>query len=521
MSDPRRSESPATTGTGPAARGVAVKPVYLPRWYRIRCESLQRRRRNKRLVHVLGSATLIAAGLSGWLVGALPSALQPPFVQDGTGWLIETAERSRAALNKWTSSHQGGRETNPVAKATAIALPSVGSALVAESQRVERLAAELASARVELQAANARAQQQSTRRSEPDRRGFEQERARADALAVELASARAELEEAKARTSTVEKAQAETARASEQDKQALKQEHARANAFAHELASARAELKAAMARASTAAAAQEQTTQASEQDKRALEQERARAEALTRELASARAELDAAKARTSAVAQQQIETAHAFEQEKRSLEQERARAEALTRELASARAELEAAKESTSAVAAARVIADQPPEHNERALEQASDRELAPTRIDLESAQASTKAEATQTDAAGVSEKDKRALGQARADTEAAGQLHPAQHGTNPATGRGGGRSAATDRMIERAQKLIALADVNGARLLLERSLALGDERAAFPLAQTYDPRVLSERGLRGVQGDAAKARTLYLRAQIASREGN
>jgi len=30
MSDPRRSESPATTGTGPAARGVAVKPVYLP-----------------------------------------------------------------------------------------------------------------------------------------------------------------------------------------------------------------------------------------------------------------------------------------------------------------------------------------------------------------------------------------------------------------------------------------------------------------------------------------------------------
>jgi hypothetical protein len=238
-------------------------------------------------------------------------------------------------------------------------------------------------------------------------------------------------------------------RASEQDKQALKQEHARANAFAHELASARAELKAAMARASTAAAAQEQTTQASEQ-------------------------------------------------EKRSLEQKRARAEALTRELASARAELEAAKESTSAVAAARVIADQPPEHNERALEQASDRELAPTRIDLESAQASTKAEATQTDAAGVSEKDKRALGQARADTEAAGQLHPAQHGTNPATGRGGGRSAATDRMIERAQKLIALADVNGARLLLERSLALGDERAAFPLAQTYDPRVLSERGLRG-----------------------
>jgi len=264
------------------------------------------------------------------------------------------------------------------------------------------------------------------------------------------------------------KAQAEIARASEQDKQARKQEHARADAFAHELASARAALEAAMARTSAAATAQEQTTQASEQDKRALEQERAKAASFARELALVRAELNAAKARTSAVAKQQVETAHAFEQEKRSLEQERARAEALARELASARAELEAAKARTSAVAAARSIAAQPPEH------------------------------------------DKRALEQERAGIEAAG-----------ATGRGGARSAATERMIERAQKLIALADVNGARLLLERSLALGDERAAFLLAQTYDPRVLAERGLREVQGDAAKARTLYLRAEVASREGD
>src|SRR4051812_6865066 len=308
MSDPRRSERPATTGTGPAARGVAVKPVYLPRWYRIRCESLQRRRRNKRLVHVLGSATVVAAALSGWLVWAV---LQPPFVQDGTRWLIETAERSRAALNKWTSSQRGDRETQLVADEPAIGLPSVASALVAEPQRVEELAAELASARVELRSANARAQQQSTRRSEPDRRALEQERARADAFAHELASARAELEGAKERTSTIVKAQAEIARASEQDKQALKQEHARADAFAHELASARAALEAAMARTSAAATAQEQTTEASEQDKRALEQERAKAASFARELALVRAELNAAKARTSAVAKQQVETAHA------------------------------------------------------------------------------------------------------------------------------------------------------------------------------------------------------------------
>jgi len=65
---------------------------------------------------------------------------------------------------------------------------------------------------------------------------------------------------------------------------------------------------------------------------------------------------------------------------------------------------------------------------------------------------------------------------------------------------------------LERNSSAKPLGDVNGARLLLDRSLALGDERAAFRLAETYDPSVLAERGLR-VEGDAAKARTLYLRA--------
>jgi len=161
---------------------------------------------------------------------------------------------------------------------------------------------------------------------------------------------------------------------------------------------------------------------------------------------------------------------------------------------------VEAANARTSAVATATALAAQLPE-NDKALEQA-DSELASTRLPLETAQESTKAQA---DTAGASEQG-RALEQERASTEAASQR-------DPASGRSGARSATLDRIIERAQELIALHDVNGARLLLERSLALGDERAALPLAQTYDPGVLAERGLRGVKGDALKARTLYLRA--------
>jgi len=164
MSDPRRPESPATTGTGRAPRDVALGHIYLPRWYRIRCESLQKRRRNKRLVQVLGSATLVAAVLAGWLVWAVPSVLQPSFVHDGTQWLIETAERSRAAVKKWTSSHWE-RQTQLPANESA-GLPSRAS----ERARV----GDFASARAEPDTTN------TARRSEPGRL----ERARAEALAV-------------------------------------------------------------------------------------------------------------------------------------------------------------------------------------------------------------------------------------------------------------------------------------------------------------------------------------------------
>jgi hypothetical protein len=55
--------------------------------------------------------------------------------------------------------------------------------------------------------------------------------------------------------------------------------------------------------------------------------------------------------------------------------------------------------------------------------------------------------------------------------------------------------------------------DISGARLVLERALQTGSSRAAFQLAETYDPRQLSRWRAHGTRGDWAMAQALYLRA--------
>lgn len=70
------------------------------------------------------------------------------------------------------------------------------------------------------------------------------------------------------------------------------------------------------------------------------------------------------------------------------------------------------------------------------------------------------------------------------------------------------------DRMTIRASELLSKGDVSGARLLLERSLASGNARAAFLLAETFDPQVLARLGVLGIRGDADKAREFYAKAK-------
>ncbi len=70
------------------------------------------------------------------------------------------------------------------------------------------------------------------------------------------------------------------------------------------------------------------------------------------------------------------------------------------------------------------------------------------------------------------------------------------------------------DRLTARAEELLRKGDVSGARLLLERSLNSGNARAAFLLAETFDPHALTRLGALGIRGDADKARKLYEQAQ-------
>ena len=72
----------------------------------------------------------------------------------------------------------------------------------------------------------------------------------------------------------------------------------------------------------------------------------------------------------------------------------------------------------------------------------------------------------------------------------------------------------AEDRLTARAQELLHKGDVSGARLLLERAMGSGNARAAFLLAETFDPNMLSQLGVRGIRGDAARARELYAQAR-------
>ncbi|MGE7416217.1 hypothetical protein [Methylobacterium tarhaniae] len=67
--------------------------------------------------------------------------------------------------------------------------------------------------------------------------------------------------------------------------------------------------------------------------------------------------------------------------------------------------------------------------------------------------------------------------------------------------------------LVGRAEQLIRRGDISGARLMLERALSRNEPRAAYLLAQTYDPNVLRTWKVRGLQPDAERAQALYARA--------
>jgi hypothetical protein len=67
--------------------------------------------------------------------------------------------------------------------------------------------------------------------------------------------------------------------------------------------------------------------------------------------------------------------------------------------------------------------------------------------------------------------------------------------------------------LLTRAQELVQNRDISSARLILEKALSGGSPEAAFQLAETYDPQMLSAWNVRGINGDANRAKELYAKA--------
>jgi hypothetical protein len=77
--------------------------------------------------------------------------------------------------------------------------------------------------------------------------------------------------------------------------------------------------------------------------------------------------------------------------------------------------------------------------------------------------------------------------------------------------------SAEEAKLLARAESLIKQFDFASARLLLAYALEKGSARAAFMMAETFDPQILRSWQLYGVRGDAEKAREFY---QLAAEAG-
>jgi hypothetical protein len=68
--------------------------------------------------------------------------------------------------------------------------------------------------------------------------------------------------------------------------------------------------------------------------------------------------------------------------------------------------------------------------------------------------------------------------------------------------------------MVERGRALFNAGDVDAARLFFRRAANAGDSQAAVAMGSTYDPEVLAQRFIRGIQGNAEEAQRWYEKAK-------
>ena len=305
-----------------------------------------------------------------------------------------------------------------------------------------------------------------------------------------------------------------------------------------------------------------QTAQASAaEQKLALEQQRQRGDALLRDLVSAREEVEARKAAVNAAdASAKNAQASAIEQ-KQAAEQERQRGEVLAHQLASAqvdvatltarvtaltdeRSEAEKALQTAQASAAEQKLALE----QERQRGDAPIRELAPRELVAESLQnggAVSRIDAGQAvqltnsslQAGSVASSTTRSVLVKGAAPDGPGSASDQQHNAAGSVGKGnsaaasvrephdaalGDPAASPSRTIrghqialwvKRGEEFIAAGDFVSARRVFQRATERGNAKAAFMLAETYDPAALDIRAM-GVAPDMAKAHLWYEKAK-------
>jgi hypothetical protein len=303
-----------------------------------------------------------------------------------------------------------------------------------------------------------------------------QERALSQGLDRDLASAREEIRELKDAQGIA--AQQVSATAAQ-----LAQERKRSQALDRELVAAREEISTVTEKRTVIAHQSEAAPQSSAAEGE-LARERARSEALHRDLAAAREEIRMLTARHREATEQASSAAQA-------LEQERSRSQRLDRDLATARQEISWVKAATARIVAPDTAMSHPKDPQNIGGEGGS--------------QSSSEAGAAGHAPVGAMPETKTAV----AATPQSKPPHRAeQDKPNPPTNE--------DKLLARARALVLQGNIEGARLWLERALVTGSARAAFDLAETYDPHVLSSLRTYGVRADPAKARELYSRAYIS-----
>ncbi|MEH2486820.1 hypothetical protein [Bradyrhizobium sp. AZCC 2230] len=498
---------------------------------------------------------------------AASRAMQIPAADPKQEPIIEPGARKESTAAELASL----RSDLDVARSAATEATTALAAEVAQSQALEvelkqqrdqfgRAVTELTSLRAELETARTAVTDSSkvAAAEATQKQAMEQElklqRDRADAATNELVTLRAAANTARAETSDVAKAAAaksERALAAENE---LAQQRDRADAASKQLGSIQAEFDAARAASVKASAAEAEQRQMLERE---LGQQRDRADTLARETKSLTSERDDARYAVREAAQA---ADAALAANKKELVKERAKSEGLLRELASARKEVEE-RSAGLVVAYAEILrvtelSEMTAKQNdalagERERADALARELASTKAKLEqtngkrpstNASAGRPPEQTEkgrvADLVSSTEARGRSLEQEAARTVASSPQRPPESTRSTSQAQAADRIPPADpkvaavpertaptatpsrppaeeqKLLARANALLRQSDISSARQLLELALARGSARAAFMLAETYDPPVLESWRARGVTGDPARARDLYQRAK-------